>query len=38
MNEHTPTLIINGISILLFIIWVIYNSIITNDPIIMNLI
>lgn len=38
MDEYTPTLIFDGGLILLFIIWVIYNSIITNDPIIMNLI
>lgn len=38
MNEHTPTLVINFIVIILFIIWIIYNSIITNDPLILELI
>ena len=37
MNEYNPTLIINSIVILLFIIWVIYNSIITNDPLIIDI-
>jgi hypothetical protein len=38
MNEYTPVIIFDTIVITLFIIWVIHNSIITHDPLIMNLI
>ena len=36
MNEHTPFFIIDIIIILAFIIWVLYNSFITNDPFLMG--
>lgn len=38
MNEYTPTLIGGIIMILAFIVCVIYNSYVTNDPYLMRFI
>jgi len=38
MNEHTPIIIINIGVIIIFFLWVLYNSYQLNDPIMMNLV